>query len=125
MLEELDMRYTKLSSNAAIKLFATLSDNKKLKKLDISNNDITDEACDAIIMAMKKNTSLVELNMYGNPTSGECAQLMVEALHHNNTLQLLYLPFYSGDVRKRIRLSAEEVDKKRESRNCQVKLMIC
>ena len=124
VLEELYMYHTKLSSNAAIKLFAALSDSKKLRILDIRSNDITDEACDAIIMAMKKNTSLVELYMHYNRISGECAQLIVEALQHNNTLQLLDLPFYSGDVKERIRLSAEEVNKKRENRNCEVKLMI-
>ena len=124
MLEELYMHYTKLSSSAAIKLFTALSEGKKLRILYISNNKITDEACDAIIMAMKKNTSLVELYMRNNPISRECAQLIVQALQHNNTLQLLRLPSYSDDIVKRIRLSAEEVNKKRESRNCQVKLYI-
>ena len=124
VLEELYMYKTKLSSNAAIELFAALSDNKKLKILSISKNDITDEACDAIIMAMKKNTSLVELRMHSNPISGECAQLIVEALQHNNTLHLLELPCNSVDVNERIRSSAEEVNKKRESRICQVKLKI-
>ena len=124
VLEELYMYKTKLSSNAAIELFAALSDSKKLRILSISKNDITDEACDAIIMAMKKNTSLVQLRMHSNPISGECAQLIVEALQHNNTLHLLELPCNSVDVNERIRLSAEEVNKKRESRICQVKLKI-
>ena len=124
VLEELHMWRKKLSSNAAIKLFAALNDNKKLRILHIRDNDISDKACDAIIMAMKKNTSLVELYMENNPINGGCAQLIVEALQHNNTLQLLDLPFYSDDVRERIRLSAKEVDKKRESRNCLVKLEI-
>ena len=124
MLEELYMLSIKLSSSGAIKLFTALSEGKKLRILDIARNDITDEACDAIIMAMKKNNSLVELDMYGNPISRECAQLIVQALQHNNTLQDLRLPWYSDDVKKRIRLSAEEVNKKRESRNCQVKLDI-
>ena len=124
VLEELHMLHIKLSSNAAIKLFAALRDSKKLKTLDIGHNYITDEACDAITMAMKKNTSLVELYMKGNRISGECARLIVEALQHNNTLQLLWLPSYSDDVEERIRLSAKEVNKKRESRNCQEKLEI-
>ena len=124
MLEELRMYSTKLSSSAAIKLFTALSEGKKLRVLGIAYNDITDEACDAIIMAMKKNTSLVELRMFDNPISGECAQLIVQALQHNNTLQRLILPKYSDGVKERIRLSAEEVNKKRESRNCQVKLVI-
>ena len=124
MLEELYMRSTKLSSSGTIKLFTALSEGKKLRMLDIAYNDITDEACDAIIMAMKKNNSLVILYMHHNPISGECAQLIVQALQHNNTLQLLGLPDYSKDVKKRIRLSAEEVNTKRESRNCQVELWI-
>jgi len=73
---------------------------------------------------MKKNSSLVQLSMSGNSISSECAQLIVEALQHNNTLQVLQLPHYSDDGEERIRSSAEEVNKKRESRNCQVKLEI-
>ena len=124
MLEKLHMRYTKLSSNGAIKLFTALSEGKKLRILDIARNDITDEACDAIIMAIKNNNSLVTLYMYRNPISGKCAQLIVQALQYNNTLQELMLPWYYYDVKEKIRLSAEEVNKKRESRNCQVKLKI-
>ena len=92
MLEKLYMNSTRLSSNAAIKLFTALSEGKKLRALRISYNDITDEACDVIIMALKKNTSLVELYMRDNPISGESAQLIVQALQHNNTLKLLLLP---------------------------------
>ena len=124
MLEELYMWRNSLSSNAAIKLFTTLSEGKKLRILKIYHNDITDEACDAIIMAMK-NTSLVELYMYDNPISGECSQLIVQALRHNNTLERLWLPFgYSEDVQERIRLSADEVNENRESRQCKVKLNV-
>ena len=125
MLEELYMWRTSLSSNAAIKLFTALIEGKQLRTLEIYHNDIADEACDAIVMAMKKNTSLVKLDMYGNPISGECSQLIVQALQHNNTLEVLWLPgIYSEDIRKRIRSSAEEVNKKREIRQCQVKLNI-
>ena len=125
MLEVLYMYSIKLSSNAAIKLFTALSDGKKLRILWIYDNDITDEACDAIIMAMTKSTSLVFLSMSGNPISGECSQLIVQALQHNNTLQELFLPSgYSEDVKEKIRLLAEEVNKKRKSRQCQVKLYV-
>ena len=124
MLEKLFMRDTTLSSNAAIKLFAALSDSKKLRKLDITNNNITDEACDAITMTMKKNTSLVELYMQGNRISGECAQLIVEALQHNKTLQQLWLPYYIDEAKKSIRSLAKEVNRKRKSRNCLAKLEI-
>ena len=124
MLEELYIGWTKLSSNAAIKLFTALSKGKKLRILRISNNDITDEACDAIIMAMKKNTSLVKLHMNHSPITLECAQLIIQSLQYNNTLQELWLPYYSEDVKMMIRLSAEEVHTKRKSRECQVKLNV-
>ena len=125
MLEVLYMFSTSPSSNAVIKLFTALSEGKKLRILWIMYNNIIDEACDAIIMAMRKNTSLVELYMNGNPISGECALLIIRALQHNNTLQYLRLPHgYSKDVKKSIRLSTEEVNKKRESQQCQVKLIV-
>ena len=124
MLEEVDMRNTKLSSSAAIKLFTALSKGKKLKVLWIHNNDITDEACGAIIMAMKKNTSLVILKMLGNPINGENARLIVQALNYNDTLQQLYLPNYNYEELERIRIRTlvEQVNKKRKGRGCQVKL---
>ena len=125
MLEELNMSFIKLSSNAAIKLFTALSEGKKLRVLWIDYNDITDEACNAIITAIKKNSSLVELHMEGNRITGECAELIVKTLQQNNTLQKLKLDYYYDDhVKKRIRLLAEEINKKRESHECQVKLKI-
>ena len=126
-LKELHMISTKLSSDAVIKLFTALSEGKKLRILWIKYNDITDEACDAIIMAIKKNTSLVELKMYGNPISEVCVQLIIQALQHNNTLHQLRLPLaYSFNVKKRMRLSVEEVNKKkRESHECRVRLIVC
>ena len=71
VLEELYMGSTKLTSNLANKLFATLNDAKKLKILYIDGNNITDEACDAIVMAVRKNASLVKLHMHYNPISGD------------------------------------------------------
>ena len=127
MLEILHMQYINLSLNALIKLFTALGESRKLRELRIFSeiNDINDEACDTIIMAMKKNTSLVELFMQGTPISGVRAQLIVEGLKHNNTLQKLYLPFgYQHYIKEGIRLSVEEVNKKRESCKCQVKLEI-
>ena len=122
VLEELSMQCTGLSSNAAIKLFAALSYGKKLRVLDIAHNNISDDAYDAIIVALKKNNSLVELHMRGNLISGECVQIIVQALQHNNALRLLSLSHYSDNVEERIKLSAKEVNKKRDGRNCQVKL---
>ena len=124
MVEELYMINTNLSSSGAIKLFTLLSEAKKLRILDTSYNNITDEACDAIIMAMKKNTSLVELNMQSNPISRECAQQIVQALQYNNTLQLLYLNHDYHDVKGKIRSLEEEINKKRKTHGCLVKLEI-
>ena len=63
--------------------------------------------------------------MHNNPISGECAQLIVQALQYNNTLQQLYLNIgYPYDVKEKIRSLKEEVNKKRETRGCQVKLTI-
>ena len=116
MLEELYMWSTKLSSSAAIKLFTALSEAKKLKILEINNNDVADEACDSIIMAMKKNTTLVQLSICSNPIGTDCAQLVVQALQHNNTLQQLCLNRdYPCDVKEKIKLLQEEVNKKREA----------
>ena len=123
VLEELWMYSTNLSSSAAIKLFTALSDGKKLKVLYIDRNNITDEAGDAIIMALKKNTSLVRLDIDHNPITAECAQHIIQALQHNKTLQLLYLPRYFN-VTDRFSSSANKVNKKRETHNCQVKLEI-
>ena len=124
MVEELWMTGTNLSSSGAIKLFTALSEAKKLRRLWIKNNDITDEACDAIIMVMKKNTSLVALNMHHNPISGKCAQFIIQALQYNNTLQELDLNDYPDDVMQKIRSLKVEVNKKRETHGCQVKLWI-
>ena len=124
MVEELDMSNTTLSSNGAIKLFTALSEAKKLRILWIDNNEFNDEACDAITMTMK-NTSLFNLYMHNNPISEECAQLIVQALQHNNTLRKLWLNNgYHGDVKEKIRSLQEEVNKKRETHGCQVKLEI-
>ena len=125
MVEELFMWDINLSSSGTIKLFTALSEAKKLRVLHTGSNNITDEACDVIIMAMKKNTSLVKLNMQNNPISGECAQLIVQALQYNKTLQWLWLnKGYPDDVKEKIRSLKEEVNKKRETRGCQVKLII-
>ena len=64
-------------------------------------------------------------NMAGCDFYQLAMQLIVEALLHNNAIQTLYLPHhYSEDARERVRLSVEEVNKKRESCECQVKLKV-
>ena len=122
VIEELYMASVKLSCSGAIKLFAALGESKKLRVLRVTNNDFTDEAFDAIIMAMKKNTSLVAVSF--NPFSREQAVLLVEALQQNNTLQWLHLPHYPRDVREMIKVSAEEVNRRRQSCGCEVTLEV-
>ncbi|XP_065888509.1 ribonuclease inhibitor-like [Dysidea avara] len=124
-LVRLYMYGTSLSSPSAITLFTVISKGNKLKELHITNNLITDEACDVIATTMKNNTSLVRLGMSGNQISGEAAQHLLQALYNNDTLEVLHLPDgYTEDVRKRIRSLQEVINKNRESRGCQTKLII-
>ena len=122
-LEMLNIRNTKLSPMGAIKLFAALSESKKLRWLDVGYNScITEEVCDAIVVALKQNTSLVELRMDGNPISGEYAQCIVSAIQHNHTLEWLRLS--CTDIKGSIKLLVNETNTKRESRGCKVKLRV-
>ena len=125
-LVRLYMWWTSLSSSSAIMLFTALAKGNKLQQLHISNNPITDETCDVIATTMKSNTSLVKLWMYGNVMmiTAESAQCLTQALQHNNTLQELFIPYYTEDDKKKIRSLQEEVNKNRESRGCQTKLNI-
>ena len=124
ILEELDMWGIQLSSRAAIALFTAVKDNNKLKKLFINDNAITDDACDAITTALKSNNCLVRLYMHLNPLTGEAIVTIVNALKVNNTLSLLWLPQCPEGIKKTISSLQEVINKNRESRGCQVKLMI-
>ena len=124
VLERLTMWHTKLSSTAATDLFTAVKENNKLKELYIDLNAITDDACAAITTALEKNSCLVELSMWSNPLSSEAIVNIVRCLEVNNTLQLLGLPDCPQDIRQNIRSLQEVVNKKRESRGCQVKLEI-
>ena len=124
MLEKLIMIYTQLSSRVAITLFNTLNYNGKLKEINISLNDITNDASDAIIAALERNSCLVELYMDNNPLTVEAIVNIVNRLKGNNTLAVLWLPICSEDIKKRISFLQEVINEKRESRGCQVKLMI-
>ena len=125
MLETLIMFNTRLSSRAAITLFNTLKDNNKLKELNIADNDVTDDASDAITTALERNSCLVKLHMYDNPLTGEAIVNIVNSLKgNNNTLAELWLPTCPEDIKQRISFLQEFINEKRESRECQVKLMI-
>ena len=124
ILQVLYMMATQLSSQGAIHLFNAVKDNKTLKKLFIDNNSITDDACDVITTALERNSCLVTLGMYGNPLSSEAILNIVRCLEVNNTLQLLGLPDCPQGVQENVTSLQEAVNKKRESRGCQVKLRI-
>ena len=124
MLEELHMEDTKLSSRAATALFTALKDNNKLKELHIDYNDITDDACATITTALERNSCLARLIMYNNPLTGEAIVNIVNGLKVNNTLELLWLPSCPYDIMEIICSLQAVINKNRESRVCQVKLMI-
>ena len=121
-LVKLYMSSTSLSLPSAITLFTTLAKGNKLKELYIDDNPITDEACNVIATTISNNTSLVVLVMRGNQISGEAAQRLVQSLQHNDTLEELWLPRYTEDVKKRIKSLEEEINKNRGSRGCQTRL---
>ena len=123
-LEQLYMGRTSLSSRGARALFTSIMKNNKLKELNISLNAITDDACDVITTALQRNNCLVTLWMYSNRLSNEAIINIVRCLEANNTLQLLRLPDCPQAIQQNIRSLQEVVNKKRESRGCQVKLEI-
>ena len=122
-LEILHMGATSLSNRGAIALFTAVKENNKLKELNIMSNAITDDACDVITTVLQRNSCLVELYMYGNLLSSEAIINIVRCLEVNNTIQVLGLPVCPQDFQENIR-SLQVVNKKRESRGCQVKLEI-
>ena len=124
VLERLYMWGNQLSSRAATNLFTAVKDNNKLKELNITRDAITDNACDVITTALERNSCLVNLYMYDNPLSNEAILNIVQCLKVNDVLQLLGLPRCSEDIQENIRTLQEVVNKKRESRGCQVKLQI-
>ena len=123
-LEQLNMWDTGLSNRGARALFTTIMKNNKLKVLYIDLNDITDDACDVITTALQRNSCLAELIMYDNPLSSEAIINIVRCLEVNNTLQLLGLPGCPQAFKENIKSLQEVVNKKRESRGCQVNLEI-
>ena len=123
-LEQLYMLDTSLSSRGARALFTSIMKNNKLKVLDIADNAITDDACDVITTALQRNSCLVKLYMCDNPLSSEAIINIVQCLEVNNTLQILWLPYCPQAIQENIRSLQEVVNKKRESRGCQVRLKI-
>ena len=122
-LEQLYMSYTSLSSRGARVLFTNIMEINKLKELYIEGNAITDDACDVITTALQRNSCLVKLGMNSNRLSSDAIVNIVRCLEVNNTLQLLRLSNCPQAIQE-IRSLQEVVNKKRESRGCQVKLEI-
>ena len=121
----LSIMQTGLSSMAAITLFTELAKGNKLQQLSVTFNDSTDELFDVIAAKMKENTSLVCLDMNTDDVKVYDAQQIVEAFQLNNTLQEVHLNWsYPKDVKEKIILLQDEVNKKRETRGCQVKLSV-
>ena len=123
-LEQLYMGDTSLSSRGARELFTGIMKNNKLKVLYIDSNAITDDTCDVITTVLQRNSCLVKLSMWDNPLSSKAVIKIVRCLKVNNTLQLLWLPNCPQAIQVNIRSLQEIVNKKRESRGCQVKLDI-
>ena len=124
ILEELNMSAMRLTSQGAIHLFTALMDNSTLKKLFTDFISITDDACDVITTALERNSCLVTLSMNDNPLSSKAILNIVRCLEVNNTLQHLGLPDCLQDFQQNVTSLQEVVNKKRESRGCQVKLKI-
>ena len=124
MLETLGMPRTQLSSTTAITLFNALKDNNKLKGLYIGYNDVTDDASDAITTALERNSCLVRLYMDNNPLTGEAIVNIVNSLKGINTLAELWLSKCPEHIQKTISCLQEDINGKRESQGCQVKLSI-
>lgn len=123
MLEGLYLYHIKLSSSGAISLFNSLASNTTVKWLSINDNNVNDDACSAITTAMKKNSCLVTLGMYGNPLTGEGIINIVKSLQENNRLELIWLP-RRLNFKERINSLEGSINRKRESRGCQVKIGI-
>ena len=123
-LQQLYMMDSKLSSRGAKEFFTAVKENSKLKWLYINGNIITDDACDVITTTLESNTCLVKLGMYRNPLSSKAIINIVRCLKGNNTLQLLGLPCSPQGIRENILSLQEVVNKKSESRGCQMKLEI-
>ena len=123
-LKCLSIVHTRLSSSAAASLFTKLAKGNILRNLEITIDNPTDETYDVITATMKDNTSLVCLEMSTDNVSENDIHNIMKALHLNNTVQKLVLNTCLEDVKGKITVLQDIVNKKRESRGCQVKLCI-
>ena len=119
VLETLHMSRTKLTSEAAIRLFSTLEKETKLKELWVSYNQIKDNAFPMIAKSLERNKTLIKLRIRSNPFNAKSAQYLIEALHHCTTIQELWLPVYPEEDKKKLTLIKDEIIKQTRSQECQ------
>ena len=119
VLETLHMSRTKLTSEAAIILFATLEKETKLKEIWVSYNQIKDNAFPMIAKSLERNKTLIKLRIRSNPFNAKSAQYLIEALHHCTTIQELWLPVYPEEDKKKLTLIKDEIIKQTRSQECQ------
>ena len=118
VLEELYMESNKLSSGTIKRLFTSLQQKNKLKKLQLAYNPVTDSDCNIIAEMLKSNTTLEYLNLYGTKITVSGALEIIASLQYNNTLFMLRLPkYYSDYVTSEIATSLDTINKKRSQEN--------
>ena len=88
-LQELDLRYKRITSKEAKLIAEAIKVNKTLKALDISRNIISDDGAAAISDVLKSNNSLQVLNMSSNQITSKVAKRIAEAIKMNITLKIL------------------------------------
>ena len=123
-LKSLHLVDTKLSSVGMHNICMALINNNTLKELVVTDNNITDDACYAITTVLKDNSHLTKLWIWKNPIHSDTLTSILEALQVNNTLAFLGLPSCPEVTKMSLESLQEVVNKKRQNRGCQVKLMI-
>ena len=118
-LETLHLSRTKLTSEAAMRLFTTLEQETKLKELWVSYNQIKDDAFPMIAKSLEKNKTLIKLRIRSNPFSAKSAQYLIEALNHCTTIQELWLPTYDEEDKRKLTPIKDEIIKKTRSQEYQ------
>ena len=123
-LECLHLVDTMLSSIELNSICMALTNNNTLTELLISENNITDDVCYAISTVLQSNSCLAKLWMWKNPIHSDSLISILKALQGNDALAFLGLPSCSEVTKMSLESLQEVVNEKRESRGCQVKLVI-
>ena len=88
-LLNLNLGYTKITSEGAKKIGEAIQVNTTLQKLDIYNNQVSDDGAAAISDGLKSNNTLLEFNMSSNQITNVGAKKIGEAIQVNIALQKL------------------------------------